>query len=289
MTDDFRELLNNFGLLRVATEIERVAQPSIRLVADKAESQLALGVSRLGGNPDLPIGIDWPEQNGRFLLFIAQINLAEITPYHSDPLMPTSGMLYFFFDIDQYYEPSPSFRVYWKIWFFNQDVYTLQRVPVPAEIPLDNKYNPCSLILSTEITLPAYSSDDNDFLERLGLSSPFTNAEGLAYENLQSYLAGMLDAKFQIPIHRFLGHPDPVQWDVQRDCYDEANRVYNSNGSRGETLKSNITDWKLLLQVDSDNASNTMWGDVGRIYFFVRKQDLLELDFSKVWLVLQCT
>jgi uncharacterized protein YwqG len=31
-----------------------------------------------------------------------------------------------------------------------------------------------------------------------------------------------------------------------------------------------------------------MWGDAGRIYFWIQEQDLKNRDFAKVWLVLQC-
>jgi len=30
-------------------------------------------------------------------------------------------------------------------------------------------------------------------------------------------------------------------------------------------------------------------GDVGRIYFVIRRQDLEQKDFKNVWLILQCT
>lgn len=38
----------------------------------------------------------------------------------------------------------------------------------------------------------------------------------------------------------------------------------------------------LLLQIDTDNSLNIMWGDSGVANFFIRKEDLLNLDFSNV-------
>ncbi len=49
------------------------------------------------------------------------------------------------------------------------------------------------------------------------------------------------------------------------------------------------TDWQLLLQVDSDGAPDTKWGDTGRIYYWIRKKDLKRGDFGQVRLILQCT
>jgi uncharacterized protein YwqG len=31
-----------------------------------------------------------------------------------------------------------------------------------------------------------------------------------------------------------------------------------------------------------------MWGDGGRLYFWIREQDLAVNNFDKTWLVLQC-
>jgi uncharacterized protein YwqG len=47
-------------------------------------------------------------------------------------------------------------------------------------------------------------------------------------------------------------------------------------------------DWHLLLQVDSEQAAGMMWGDVGRLYYWIRSKDLKAGNFDNVWLVLQC-
>lgn len=32
-----------------------------------------------------------------------------------------------------------------------------------------------------------------------------------------------------------------------------------------------------------------MWGDLGRLYFWIRDDDLAARRFEKAWLILQCT
>lgn len=47
--------------------------------------------------------------------------------------------------------------------------------------------------------------------------------------------------------------------------------------------------WNLLLQLDSDEAGpGWMWGDVGRLCFWIRDEDLAARRFERVWMQLQC-
>jgi uncharacterized protein YwqG len=40
--------------------------------------------------------------------------------------------------------------------------------------------------------------------------------------------------------------------------------------------------------VDSDPRLNFMWGDAGRIFYWVHKVPLAARDFDQAWLFLQC-
>ncbi len=57
---------------------------------------------------------------------------------------------------------------------------------------------------------------------------------------------------------------------------------------RVPTLEPGAADWRLLLQLDSDDNPKWMWGDAGRLYFWIREQDLAERNFSRVWCIEQC-
>ncbi len=60
----------------------------------------------------------------------------------------------------------------------------------------------------------------------------------------------------------------------------------------GPSVPEGAKDWILLLQVDTDDDSDGpgwMWGDCGRIYFWIRRQDLAARRFDRAWTVLQCT
>lgn len=44
----------------------------------------------------------------------------------------------------------------------------------------------------------------------------------------------------------------------------------------------------LLLQVDSDNDAEMMWGDAGRLFFWITREAFLAGDFSAMFVQLQC-
>ena len=56
-----------------------------------------------------------------------------------------------------------------------------------------------------------------------------------------------------------------------------------------ELRRPGAVDWELLLQIDTDEEGpGWMWGDVGRLYFWLRSEDLVAQRFENAWLVLQC-
>lgn len=55
------------------------------------------------------------------------------------------------------------------------------------------------------------------------------------------------------PVHRFLGHPDPMKGEMQLECQLAANCL----------LGLGALDWCLLLQVDSQDEARMVQGDAG--------------------------
>ena len=79
--------------------------------------------------------------------------------------------------------------------------------------------------------------------------------------------------------------------------FRSANGIYCGGGplegeaaKKSEALNGQESEWKLLFQMDSFMAGSfeLIFGDSGRIYFYIRQQDLENRDFDKVWLILQC-
>ena len=48
---------------------------------------------------------------------------------------------------------------------------------------------------------------------------------------------------------------------------------------------SGTEDWTLLFHKQSDYDTGLAWGDAGNASFWIRKQDLPNRNFDKVWMV----
>ena len=81
---------------------------------------------------------------------------------------------------------------------------------------------------------------------------------------------------------------------MRLECQLVTNGLYCGDATgyqdpRRASLELGASDWQLLLQIDSDEERlGWMWGDVGRVYFWIRRQDLASADFEGAWAVLQC-
>lgn len=125
------------------------------------------GMSHFWGNPELPEGFEFPTATDEYgeewhLRFICQINLADIAPWDKDNMLPHSGLLAVFADIDYYMGESDETsimgfigdRQYVKVAYF-KDIERLHEVclvdindepisPEPIAITFDNHHEPLS-------------------------------------------------------------------------------------------------------------------------------------------------
>ena len=101
-----RELLDaalrKYDLADLAVAIHEAAEPCILLYGDDGDEKDAgpVGVSRIGGWPDLPASATWPEHDGQKLRFLAQLDLATLPRFEGDGL-PANGLLSCFAEEDE--------------------------------------------------------------------------------------------------------------------------------------------------------------------------------------------
>jgi uncharacterized protein YwqG len=275
----FRQRLEAAGLGGFADSLVQMARPSVRLAADPALPTAEPAASRLGGAPDLPASISWPRNEDGPLSFIAQVNLADVAAYEPEGVLPSDGLLSFFYDAvtQSAWGFDPADHGSAAIIYTPARIVTDHRVP-PADLAEDGVFQALGLRPQAELTFAPWESFD---VESLGMSRD----EGFAY-------ADLFDSE-DATIHRLLGHPDPVQGDMQVECQLVTNGLYCGDSTgyqdpRAKELRGGAAEWRLLLQIDSQDEAGMMWGDVGRIYYWIKHADLLRRDWDLSWLVLQC-
>jgi uncharacterized protein YwqG len=93
--------------------------------------KLPVGVSKLFGNPDVWDGFVWPHfiinREEYDLSFVCQINCADTVPYDESGLLPTTGILYFFYDMDEMPSESSDDAAV-RVSYFNGDLSALHEM-----------------------------------------------------------------------------------------------------------------------------------------------------------------
>jgi uncharacterized protein YwqG len=292
---DLRERVERNPIL-AGFNLPAIARPSIRLVTQRVRyGRIGMGESRIGGSPDVVPGFQWPrwapskQRDDKFgqpwkpdsptpLGFVAQIDLSAVPTL--DEALPGSGWLYFFYD--RYCEPwgfDPADRGCCRVIYENCDRSVLERTKPPADAGSEHIAQPCAVEAWPELTLP-------DDLPQIRYGTD-------AYEAYRR-LCDELSAGGGPWIHRLLGYPQLIQNPMELECQLASNGVYCGNpegyqSDHAKALEHGAADWRLLLQIDTDEEGpGWMWGDVGRIYFWLKRQDLGSLRFDDIWLIFQC-
>jgi uncharacterized protein YwqG len=298
----------------------RRAPPEARIEG----SHRAFGRTRLGGAPDLPEGFRWPTRRrtrvrygdrieaGAPLAFVAQINLAELSPIDgAEPQLPTHGMLWFFYDAQFLAfdaEDADRFHVVYSE--VGPDDLRRAEARAPVDEGPFEVFDPVVLAPRAELSLPSADADPERGLPTMDEDELETYHELVEHRNLRGAEAHASTDDEGLPtlpppVHRVLGWPHLIQGDnMEIECEAStrgrgmlgrlggAVRSATAGGSREDekrAFKRTARDsWRLLLQVDSDEAAGMMWGDAGMLYFWIRADDLAARRLERVWCVMEC-
>jgi len=253
----------------VVAQLEARAQPCLRI--HKGES----GNSRLGGVPDLTTS--WPRYEGRPLCCVAQLDLEEIKAAGGPDWLPATGRLIFFYELEhgswglEGRDAGSAVVIY--------DTGDQRQAIEPADLPEEARFPSYPVLFTTATSLPSES--------RLGIDwNGLTKAERLAVE------AAVEALQPPEPVHQIGGYPHPVQGDdMEARCQSVTEGLHlgdTTSSKKPDGMSSSAADWRLLLQLDTDDDAGMMWGDTGVLYFWIREQDARAKDFSRTWMILQC-
>jgi uncharacterized protein YwqG len=267
------------GITRLLKDFDALAKPSIRIYPTPVdEASLPVGVSKVGGLPDLSPGLIWPKFEGLPQSFIAQILLSEVKPYDIEGVLPAMGMLWFFYDARQEaYGDDPHNRGAWQVLFWEGDLTNLRRTPAPAGLPDESRFKASSVRFAREVTLsqvPQMEIANYDW----------SDEELEKYEDLVAHLTPLDQRAFR---HRLLGHPDLIQDDMRLQCQLVSHGVIDEDDPAAQELRKGAMDWRLLLQVDTDERIGMRWSSTGMLYYWMTSTNLQARRFETAWLVMQ--
>ena len=254
-------------VLALAAPLKRPAV-HLRKSADDAPSHF-------GGTPLLPAGTSWPSRDGAPLTFLACLDLATLRASLPVPWLPPSGRLLFFYDAEkQPWGFDPKDRGSFVVIHAGDDAAPIA-APPGAALPRRN------VALGVIETYPSWERPEVASLQ-------LTDAEA------EMLIDARLAAYGEAPHHQVWGFPDPIQGDeMELECQLVSHGLYCGDSSgylsrEAASLKAGATDWRLLLQIDTDEDLGVVWGDGGMLYFWIREEDARAGRFDHAWAVLQC-
>ena len=248
-------------------KIESTVKPFIQIIP-QLDTDLNWWQSKLGGLPYLPHNCQYPrDDQGNPLFLLAQINLEEM-PYLED--FPEHGILQFYIANENAYGidwKSPTQQPGFRCWYFPEvskseaDLVTdfsFLSQSQPDYLPFSLNTS-CSLQFQKQIAPVGIT--DYEFKTLLGdhFLAQFGDKKEAIWEE---YVA-----KFPSDGHKIGGYAYFTQEDPRLNQEEQ---------------------YLLLLQIDSDDSVDIMWGDGGVGNFFIKPADLAKQDFSKVFYNWDC-
>lgn len=273
--EEFKDAFDKEGLSEKWSYFEKHLKPEVRLnLRSTKDEEIAVGTTKIGGEPDLPKDVEWPKQNnGKHLAFLAQVNLSKIS--NPELNLPNEGILYFFYSEDQEFwgyskENADDFRV-----IYSMSSIGLERRNTPKTLTIleNGMYQPCKVDFINSYSLPNW---EHEFVRE-----QFIDIDNDPYIDISSSGES---------ITKLGGHSINVQGTMEYECemVDRGLSWDNIPQTEKEQIDENQYQWKLLFQLDSEDNAEMMWGDSGRLYFWIKEKDLNNRNFEKTWLILQC-
>lgn len=276
------EELTQMGYKEQAQALKSMEEQSILLkTAPANEEDFSIGETKIGGTPHLPKDFAWPMFNKKPLAFIAQINLDDVATYDTENRLPKSGLLSFFYEGgEEVWGYDPKDKGGFKVVHFEQ-TENLQVTSTPDTLEDYMVFSPCKITFECAVSYP---SDTYELNKQL-----FGDSDSDEHED---FFEVIYDAQEGI-VNKLFGHPGLIQGDIFLETQLVTNGLFCGNSTgyndpRAKELEKGVSDWMLLFQIDSDNNANMMWGDVGRVYFTIKKEDLANGNFDNIWTVFQC-
>lgn len=287
--DYIQSLLADKQMSALEPYLQAYYHPVIHLERGQQGSQ-QVGVSRIGGYPDLPEHIKWPlTQNGEYMTSIAQLNLTQIAnEVGTDRLpdfFPRQGLLCFFVGLDE-----PAYQIEHQILYIPEQEMTSIAYREPEETTIleedaEQPFVPYEVHAQGNIEFPTYSYVDYDQL----VNHDISDEQYLEWkEQFNADPDEMIGKMFGYPVSQ---HGDDYIEAATailtgKHTYDTDKRrnwLIEQCAGNEQQADQEIEDMLMLLEIESDDDIGYMWWDAGVIHFFIRKADLIQLNFDRTY------
>jgi hypothetical protein len=292
----WRELLEPCGLADRVAEVRALLRPSLRLRLDEEDEddESSVGQTRFGGDPDLPRSLVWPEVEGEPLVFVAQLDLAELARWPEARELPSQGLLSCF------YAPIPPEGQVLEhpvaiLHFVALDQLARRRVPEGTE-----RLRPHAIEIEAEQLLPSIESafafeallpEARVRAFYASLAKGQAGASPIDYQALAELVSLQNDCDPERPMHRLFGHPASIQGDPYLDV-EMSQRGWDGwreGSDEAMALRKRALGWRLLLQIDAYQDDQLLLNqDGGFFYFWIPADALAAQDWSRARGCLQC-
>lgn len=240
-------------------------RPAVRLAVAQPGETL---VAQVGGRPRVSADFEWPVWEGYGpLSFIAEVDLTELTAFDLDLALPPEGrLLAFYFDVESESFAGPLVGSNEA----SQAGARLLHVPATTEsdsecpAPAGTTEYPTQRL--TGWPLITFPHAEHPVLEREFGSSDDPEAVDAHAVDEFFYSDDLADFTGEVLGHRLGGWPAHFQGPIE---YWPAQSALDTTDF-GDQVTTEAMKWRLLLQIDSDDISEMMWGDVGTLYWLVR-------------------
>ena len=208
------------------------------------------------------------------MLFLAQLDLVELARFSIKLELPSSGWLLFFYSAEQPWGTTHEDAGGWSV------LYAVPGDRVVRSAPPQNLKLFPEVGLQFESCRTAadpwscwYDRSNLTVEERFEI-----NEITEAYVNENSQIGG---------------HPSVIQEPMEVGCELLLSRslMGDADGfvtSHTKQEDAKAQEWRLLLQLESCDEADMMWGDNGKLYFWIRREDLVSRRFDRVWMMKQC-
>ena len=299
--EDLRLQIKKFGLDRFEDKLLRLAKPAIQIHRTRTDDvAIPVGTSKLGGNPDLPIGFKWQYLGEKPLTFIVQFKLSEIAPQDISQALPSSGMLYYFYEADEVPYGTYEHRDSWQVVYLEDENTPLVRTPHPTyqgRWGLIDALPSHTVSFSSKLSLPRIFYNER-FEYELDFNKPYEQDSEYEISEHKAYWK-FCDSAYPEPYHHLLGYPIQIQYHIEWDVVTLSQRIklqkkpesnqYFYSDEQISHIRSEMSKWQFLFQIDSDDSLKVMWGDVGTLYICIPKASLAARQFEDCWKIMQCS